>query len=145
MTKKDFELKPGLHVSLHSFGVKSTYEGILEGDPEYINQMILAECVPQAAARILFGRKDCEGLPIHIRKPADKKDRFSWRFPKFVCFALLRGPAVPVPSDPDEEWTIGAQAAYCWFTDNVDMPLSELVSTGLEPFDWDKIAENWGY
>jgi hypothetical protein len=140
-------IKPGLEVGLNKFAYEYAYEGILEGDPDYINRMILEKGVPKLAAHKLFSCNSPEGLPIYVQKPAKRKsdDKSDWRFPRYICFALLHGPKVEGRPDPDDEWSEGSRVAYCWFTDDVSRPIQEIVAAGLAPFDWNAVAENWGF
>ena len=142
MSNLTFKLNPDLRVSLQTFAFQHTYAGILEGNMKAINRSILQERVPERAIVLLFDLAPNKPWPIYVRQP--KADRKTGRFPKYVCFALLDGPLVKGRPDSDDEWTSGSRVGYCWFTDEVDLRVSGLLAAGLEPFDWDKIAENWG-
>ena len=141
-----FKISPDLEVVVSKFGFQRTYEGILEGNPKSINTFILKKRIPTLAAHKLFGYNKPDGIPLYIRQPDERKPEHpeDWQFPRYVCFALLEGPKVEGPPNPDDDWTLGSRVAYCWFTDDVSKPISEIVAAGLEPFDWNAVAQNWG-
>ena len=141
MSALTFQLNPTLNVSVHSFAFECSYAGILAGDMQAINQHIL-EAVEQRAAVLLFQVAPSQPQPIFIRQPA-VDSRTGW-LPEFVCFALLHGPTVKGRPDSDEWYVMGSRVGYVWFTNDVNLRLSDLIATGLESFDWGKIAENLG-
>lgn len=133
--------------SIHKFAYDHTYNGFLGGDPIKINNHIIEEVVPEWAAMKIFNRKNANELPIYVKQPqkTTTSDPRNWRFPKFVCFVLLQSSKVEGRPESEDDDVLGSRVAYCWFTDNINLPIDDLVAAGVEPFDWDKVAENWGY
>jgi hypothetical protein len=141
-----FQINPDIEVVLSKFAYEDTYEGILEGNPDAINAYILRKRVPTLAANKLFGCSTADGIPLYIRQPGKRTSPHArdWQFPRYVCFALLECQKLQESPGPDEEFILGSRVAYCWFTDDVSKPISEIMAAGIEPFDWNAVAENWG-
>ena len=128
---------------LDSFTIFAPYDGVLEGNPDSINRKVLESTIPDKASTLLPGFSSGDKLPLYIRQP--KASGNHCQFPRHTCLALLKGPVVTSLPDGDDPWVTGSRVIYCWFTDNLDEPLTKLISDGLAPFDWNKVAENYGY
>ena len=140
----NYELKPGFDVSLEGFHcVKDIYDGMLEGDPEYINKHICLEILPTVANEAFFEGR-CDNVPIHIRIPEQKQPPSTlgkkWMFPRCCCFALLYGP-LQFAEGHDRSFQRRSMAVYCWFVDNVNLSPEKELDMALEPFDWDAVAK----
>lgn len=137
-----YELKPGFNVSLEAFHfVSDIYNGILEGDPSYINNHICSERVPAIAKRMFFGENHADP-PIYVKVPEQEQplDFRNWKFPRCCCFALLYGPWEDVEDD-FMGFQRGSMVVYCWFVDHVGQSPGAELRRGLEPFDWDAVAK----
>jgi hypothetical protein len=121
--------------TVRSFLIRGSYDGYLEGDISSINGHIFEELAENAALTICGVASHDD--PIHVILPVTKGEEW---LPAYVCFALLS--SSPVEGRLDSAESQRSECLCCWFVDDRNKTISELVQQGVQPFDWEKVAVN---
>ena len=134
MLAVDLRLKRKVPCKIVSFFIRRSYEGYLEGKISSINRRILQKAPKEAA--IMFWGESSKDVHVHVVPPCYTKEKL----PEYLCFALLCSSPVKGRHDSgNSEWS---ECVCCWFTSDGNLPITELVAQGVNPFDWAKLAIN---
>lgn len=126
-----FELTPGRSVVASRFAIVPTYEGWLEGTPEYVNRKVidrLAERTQDALWHRMEGAFCPPEIPNQFRTDA---------LPPWLFMVALR--AEEINSNEDFGYSM---CLTCFFIDEVNRPLPELLQAGIRKFVWEDFARD---
>lgn len=115
-----------LKVTFSSFRVASTYAGLMEGSRAYASKMIREELVseyPMDAPNNGYALVIAEDGPL----------------PPWRCTASISS-RVKIEPDGDR-----SDLEVCWFLDEVDKPIQELVDDVATLVDWHARARSFSY
>jgi len=140
-------------LDVESFHIETTYSTFIEGTLAGINRMLIGGLAGRVERNYFSYEKLAEYMiaehhgkkppkkirfPLHLPKPT--AEEMLHPFPEFFCMAAVTGhPVENAKTSPD---AIYSRVYCCWFTDDINLPVTELVRKGIRPFDWDAIAEN---
>ncbi len=122
----DIKLASGRIVWLQRFSIWRTVpSNVLDGNPDRIYREVW-ESLP-GLLRTEFG----EG--VVIREPPNILG-----LPDYTCVAELHSD--PLPADPREDYSF---LTVCWFVEEPEGSLAEIIRHGLAGLRWEKHAQNW--
>jgi len=141
------------NLGIEEFHIETTYGSFLEGTTQGINLLLMRGLVGRVESKYFAfekqmnlaeaerrGKKPPKKIrfPLHLPKPT--AEEMLHPFPAFFCMAAVTGhPVENAKTSPD---AISSRVYCCWFTDDINLPVTELVRKGIRPFDWDAVAEN---
>jgi hypothetical protein len=120
---------------IQQFYFKPTYLGVLEGTIRYINQETIS-CLPEKANAIFRVSRTA----VYFQMPT--AEHLERPLPDFLCMALVT--SKPVEDETYDEYTLYSRVVCCWFTNDLNRTVGDLIRDGIHPFPWEKYAENWG-
>ena len=134
--------------SLSTFRMWRTYQGILMGDPNFINEKIFHDL-----KKIEEESRGVEKPVLNLVEPKqvtmeDRMKFHDWQYPEYTCIATFTGPTIQAKIDPDDEFKediSGSNLVVIWQTDVSPQALNEIAAEILQDIDWDRHAENYGF
>lgn len=142
-----------MELRIQEIHIDTTYGSFIEGTTEGINMMLMRGLSERIRRRYFFfqeqmfaavaargGKKVPKKFPFPVHLPTPSSDEMLRPFPSYFCVAVLCGP--PVENKTLSIDTLCSRVYCVWFTDDIEMSVTEIVRNGVRPFDWDAIAEN---
>lgn len=132
-------MKDQRSVRVSGFFAESTYAGFLEGSVSRMNSAIV-ESLPNKVEQVFATGQGPKAIAIRFARPTAGK--MAKPLPQYLC--LVRLTSHPIPNETCDEYTTGSHIVCAFFTDDLDRPVSALVSDHITAFNWAKLAENYG-
>jgi len=117
-------LGTGREIQLESLLIHRTYYGVLAGDPRRVSEMIRDGL-----------KRDMRRSNADAQNPHYAIDDGRPVLPAYSCTAELHSD----PADPSYDLSV---LTLHWFTNEIDLPVSEFVKAALDQVIWEKLAKD---
>ncbi len=114
-------------ISLVRWNMIGTYSGVLEGSKKTASRYFRKN-IQQRASRLLDPSR-----PLAII------DSHEVELPNWFCVAELESSSGVHTNNSD----FNSRLYVCWFMDNTDKSLDEIIESIIPQIDWDGLAENY--